>query len=113
MTSHAEVAELVERVAHKGVGLHLDTGNLLLADEGFGGADVLTQLAPKACHLHVSVPQLDVLDTVAGDVHARLGEALRDGGYDGWISVEVKRQDGGVSDALARSLDVIAKGYVT
>lgn len=112
LTTHDEVAELVARVGHAGVGLHLDTGNLLLADEGHNMPGILTRLAPQAKHVHVSAPQLETLDTVADDVHARLGNALRDGGYAGWVSVEVKRQDGDVSAALARSLDVMARRYV-
>ena len=90
LTHWQEVAELVARVAHPGVGIHLDTACISLA-----GDDVVEAIAacgPVMRHFHVSEPALGGVARPSLD-HARFGAALRQSSYGGFVSIEMRRQD--------------------
>ncbi len=89
LTRWQDVAELVARVNHPGVAIHLDTACIHLA-----GDDVVE--AVSACgatmrHFHISEPELGDFANPTID-HGRIGSALRASSYSGFVSIEMRRQ---------------------
>jgi sugar phosphate isomerase/epimerase len=85
VTTTAEAVRLVQEVDTAGIGLQIDTGTLFLEAEP---PDVLTMAAPFAVHAHISEPDLQ---TLGGVDHAPIAAALRDSGYAGSLSVEMRQ----------------------
>lgn len=86
-----EAAELVARVDHPGVTLHLDTACTALA--GDDPAEAALACAPRLRHFHVSAPQLAPVDAASDLPHPAIAAALRSGGYAGWVSIEMRRAE--------------------
>ena len=88
ITHWREAVDLVAAVDTPGFGLHLDTGCIHLA----GDDPVEAVLACKGItrHFHVSEPHLVDLSKPAID-HRRVGSALCQTGYTGWVSIEMRR----------------------
>jgi sugar phosphate isomerase/epimerase len=88
VTRWFEAAELVRRCNSPGIKLHLDAACTVLA------GDDLTQAVAETmdilAHVHISEPQLGSFDSPSLD-HAQFARALRDVGYSGWCSVEMRR----------------------
>lgn len=81
----ADARRFVDHVDSPGVALHLDSGGLHL-----GGGDiglVIRDIGPF-CHYHASEPMLAPLGDTVVD-HAGAVRALRDIGYDKWVSIEM------------------------
>jgi D-psicose/D-tagatose/L-ribulose 3-epimerase len=96
-----EGAELVRAVDHPGFGLHLDAAALYLAGEDL--AEVLPQVASLLRHFHISEPDLgDFLAPRAP--HLSNLRRLRESGYAGWCSVEMRPPSKGLADAGPWSL---------
>jgi sugar phosphate isomerase/epimerase len=79
--------DFVRRVGHPSFRLHLDAAGMTLAGDelstSFEGArDVLR-------HFHVSEPNLGIVG-VGGTDHGAMAASLRNIGYDGWASVEMR-----------------------
>ena len=87
ITNTSEAVELVRDVDHPGFKVHLDAGVMTLNGESYEG--VLEKAIPFLGHFHISEPHLQSITENVTD-HARLGRALRQLGYDGWISIEMK-----------------------
>jgi D-psicose/D-tagatose/L-ribulose 3-epimerase len=85
VTTTAEAVRLVAEVGTPGIGLQIDTGTLLLEAEPPG---VLAMAAPLAVHAHVSEPDLQ---PPGGANHAPIAAALRESGYMGSLSIEMKQ----------------------
>jgi D-psicose/D-tagatose/L-ribulose 3-epimerase len=85
-----EAADLVRAVDVPGFGLHLDTGCIHLA--GDDPAEAVLACKGMIRHFHVSEPHLVDLGHPAID-HRRVGEALLEAEYPGWISIEMRRSD--------------------
>lgn len=77
---------LVEAVGHPGFRLHLDAAGMTMANER---PDAVAQCLPVLAHFHASEPQLAPLGTGGVD-HAAFAAVLRDGGYQGYVSVEMR-----------------------
>jgi sugar phosphate isomerase/epimerase len=88
VTTVAEAARLVDAVGEEGFGLHLDVGELLCNQEPVD--QVLAAYALRARHFHISEPFLAAVGTSQGAPHRQIGTALRAGGYDGWVSIEMR-----------------------
>src|SRR5208282_746853 len=86
VTSWRDAAELVRAVDTPGFGLQLDTGCIHLA--GDDPAEAVLACAGILRHFHVSEPHLVGLSNPAVD-HRRVGEALKEAGYRGWVSIEM------------------------
>jgi D-psicose/D-tagatose/L-ribulose 3-epimerase len=100
VTRWFEAAELVRRIASPGIGLHLDVACTVLA--GDDPVMAIQQCATAIRHFHISEPHLGGFSAPIID-HARVGDALRKSGYDGWVSIEMRRQDdpiGAVREAI-------------
>lgn len=85
-----EAAELVRRVASPGIGLHLDVACTVLA--GDDAVNAIQECALALRHFHISEPDLGGFTAPIID-HARVGSALRASNYNGWVSIEMRRQD--------------------
>ena len=101
-TRWRQAADLVVAVDTPGFGLHLDTGCIHVA-----GDDPVQ--AVRACeglirHFHVSEPHLVDLRRPLID-HRRVGEALRQIEYQGWVSLEMRRP---AEDPLVRIGESVA-----
>ena len=89
VTTTAEAARLVEQAATPGIGLQIDTGTLFLEAED---PAILRRVAPIAVHAHVSEPDLQEVGAHGLD-HQPIAQALRDSGYAGSVSIEMKAVD--------------------
>lgn len=89
LTSWADVLGMVEAVASPGVRVHLDTGCVLLGGGEIGEA--ITAARPLLAHFHAAQPQLAGFAEPTAN-HAEAARALREGGYDGWVAIEMREQ---------------------
>lgn len=98
ITNVVDARILVSRVDHPGFRLHLDAGGLELCG---GPIDKIIRESMPAGHYHASEP---MLAPIAGGTvnHGLAIRALRDAGYVGWVSIEMKP-----SPRLFDSIDVI------
>lgn len=90
ITRWFEAAELVRRCDSPGIRLHLDAACTALADDNL--AEAVAATTDILAHVHISEPQLGAFDNPHVD-HAGFAMALRNAGYDGWCSVEMRRSD--------------------
>lgn len=88
LTSAHDAALLVEQVGRPGVRLHLDTACMLLA--GDDPAECVRRYAPLLAHVHLSEPELAPVGATPSAVHAEVILALREVGYSGGVSVEMR-----------------------
>ena len=86
-----DAADLVARVDHPGIVLHLDTACTALA--GDDPVAAATACASRVRHFHVSAPHLAPVDETSAIAHPAIADALRHGGYTGWVSIEMRRTD--------------------
>jgi sugar phosphate isomerase/epimerase len=107
-TTTADARRLVEAVDHPAFGLHLDAGAIEI--NGDGDAEV-TEAARIARHFHASEIDLAALGSGTVD-HARVGGLLRRAGYNGWVSIEMKRHEpDSLVSRLERAIDIAAEAY--
>lgn len=108
VTHTAAAAELVRTVNHPGFGLHLDAGGITLARDALA---LVRDLAARARHYHISEPHLVPIGQGGAD-HATLAAALRDGGYDQWLSVEMKPVAGQtLAEVLVQVAGIVREQY--
>lgn len=84
VTTTAEAVRLVAEVDTRGIALQIDTGTILLEAEP---PEVLHLAAPLAVHAHVSDVDLQPPGSAG---HSSIATALRDSGYAGSLSVEMR-----------------------
>jgi D-psicose/D-tagatose/L-ribulose 3-epimerase len=89
LTHWQDAAELAERVGHPGVGVHLDTACITLA--GDDPVEAIRACGTLTRHFHISEAALGPFVDPAID-HHRIGAALRDSFYGGFVSIEMRRQ---------------------
>ncbi|MEA3249118.1 MAG: sugar phosphate isomerase/epimerase family protein [Patescibacteria group bacterium] len=101
----SEAAKLVRQVDSPGFRLHLDTACMTLA-----GDDVARSIRDNAdilAHFHASEPQLGDFSAPEMD-HTAAAGALRESGYAGWVSIEMKPTENimtGIRQATGYVLD--------
>lgn len=118
VTTSAEALDLVTAVNQPGFGLHLDTGGLTLAYES---TETLSRAGSWWRHFHISEPNLAPIgDPAASDAveidarHARYGAALKQSGYTGWISLEMKTlPDDRCLESVSQAIEFARKHYST
>ncbi len=109
VTTVAEARQLVDRVRHPGFGLHLDIGGMILSGEDI--PDVIRECGDQIRHFHVSEPFLAPVHSGDTD-HETIAEALRDVGYDGWVSIEMRPDpEHSVTDHVGPSLERVVRAY--
>lgn len=103
----AEGLALVQEVGSPGFGLHLDAGALTLNRENI--AEAIAEAAGVLQHFHASDPGLVPLGTGGAD-HAACAGALREAGYESWVSVEMRPLPDGLA-GLRRAVERLRAWY--
>lgn len=104
MTALADVHDIVRRTDSPQVQVHVDSAAIHMCRGNF--RQEITALE-SFCHYHISEPLLAPI--AGGEVAQDEGYAvLRDTGYQGWVSVEMKQPER--SEDLAASLACVAAG---
>ncbi len=88
VTTAKEGIALVQAVGNPGFGLHLDIACMTLA-----GDDVVESIkaaAPYLRHFHISSPMLEQVEARQDVAHEQAAQALRDIGYDQYVSIEMR-----------------------
>lgn len=106
-THAADVTRLVRKVDSPGIRWHLDTGELIMNSEPV--PSVILENADVIGSVHTSEPQLAALDA-PWDGHKTVARALAEAGYQGTISVEMKRASDGLA-AVKRAADFVLQTY--
>jgi sugar phosphate isomerase/epimerase len=107
ITTTTEAIAFCEAVASRGVKVNGDAGAIAM-----NGEDTRVSIAaamPWLGHFHASEPSL--AETTDGPVQAAAAEALRECGYDGWVSIEMKAVESGRVEAMARAADRVRALY--
>lgn len=92
--------ELVRQVAHPNFMLNLDVGAMVCNGEGIGA---LRGNVRHISHVHISEPWLKPIEP--RPLHRELAALLRDEGYDGYVSIEMGRQDD--SRTLVKAMEYV------
>jgi len=107
--SSNEGMELVRLVDHPNFGLHLDAKAMIEANEDFEKA--FEEHGQHAKHFHVGDPGLAPPGSTGVD-HAPMGRALRRSGYDGYVSIEMRRGFGPTREVVSTSVDYVKSHYL-
>lgn len=108
VTGWREALALVEAVDTPGFGLHLDTGCIHM--NGDDPAQAIRESGDAICHFHVSEPQLADFSSPVVDHHSA-ARSLRDIGYQGWISIEMRCGEAPLA-TLDAALGFVADTYL-
>jgi sugar phosphate isomerase/epimerase len=107
ITTTAEAIDLVKEIDTGGIGLQIDTGTLFLEQED---PQILIRAARHAAHAHVSEPDLAPLGTSGVD-HRSVAVALRESGYNGSLSIEM-RAVAGWQAAIEQAVALVRETYL-
>ena len=91
--------DLVKKVANPGFQLHLDIACMALAGDDVAAS--IKNAAPVLKHFHISSPMLELVEDREDVKHREAAQALREIGYDRFVSIEM-RPGGEGDDNLAR-----------
>lgn len=108
-TNTRDAVELVRQVDHPGFGFHLDTGVMTMNGESY--LEALDLCFPYLRHVHISEPFLAPVHRRQSD-HELLARALRERGYEGWVSIEMKRDEQDPVGTLRSSIQYAAGVYL-
>jgi sugar phosphate isomerase/epimerase len=100
--------ELVRAVDSPGFGLHLDLAGMILA-----GDDISSSIRDSSGilrHFHISAPFLEDITQVEESKHKQAASALKEIGYDGLVSIEMKPGEGNL-DRTERAVNLAQKIY--
>lgn len=99
-----EADAFVRRVDHPATMLNFDIGALHMEGDFVRIEQIAADTVNRIGHVHISEPQLAPAPADAGQAAHAL-RALRDAGYEGWYSIEMKPGIPDPLDALRHSLD--------
>lgn len=88
-------AELVRAVNRPGFGLHLDVACMALAGDNL--ADSVRESSDILKHFHISSPMLEQVEARDDVAHEDAANALRETGYDGYVSIEMRPGEAGTN----------------
>lgn len=103
LTSHAELRDFVALVDHPAIVHHVDLGGAQLAGED--PVEVITAAAPLR-HFHASTPHLAPPDPESPPLR-RAVDTLSRSGYDGWVSIEMRRQEADPAGAVLAAIGAV------
>lgn len=105
LTNVNDLVSFVRHVDSPGVQVHFDTGATSLNKEDVSAA---IRTADKFVHYHISESMLaNIADGVVD--HESAFKTLRAIGYDGYVSIEMKRGEGDDLENLKRALDKVRR----
>ncbi|MBQ4824475.1 sugar phosphate isomerase/epimerase [Leisingera sp. HS039] len=107
LTEAGAAAEFVAAVDHPAIRLILDVGAMHLNDQFDTVARMIGENIDCLNHVHISEPFLEPAPKSTAAA-ATVLEALRNAEYDGWVSIEMKRHQDGLSaveQSVARLMD--------
>lgn len=108
MTTSAETAAVVRRVAHPSVRMQLDLGAVSMNGEDL--EQVVHDHVPLIGHVHISEPHLRPLQD--RDLHARYGAVLRECfAADAVATIEMRRDAADSLGAVERALQIATECY--
>ena len=107
LTTLAEAADFVTRLAHPGVTLNYDIGALLAADQAAQAGALYTAASGRVSHVHVSEPELAPAPADLASF-AAIARQLVAAGHTGWFSIEMRRPDGDVMAGINACLGRVA-----
>ena len=108
ITHVSEALHLVRAVDSPGFRLQIDAAQMTMTSEAV--APTIEQAAPWINHVHASEPMLAPLVPNPADTHAALRAALQEHGYEGWVSLEMRKGDEPI-EALRDSVEALASLY--
>lgn len=108
LQGYGEVIEIVEYIDHPNIGLHLDTGCVLLNNDNI--EDAIFAGSDRLIHFQAAEPDLGNFDTIVAD-HSGAGIALRSVGYDRWVAIEMLEQGEGDIAAAERAVAFALRTY--
>lgn len=95
-----DVAAFVAQVDHPAVTVILDVGAMHMNDEFADTPRQIPAILDRLTHVHVSEPQLAPAPASTDEARTVL-TALADGGYDRFVSIEMKAPEGGLATVRA------------
>ncbi len=107
ITDTSQGLHLVNMICSPGFGLHLDAKSI--AEEPAPPKDIFEKMAPLAKHFHINDPGLVEIGSVAR-YHEAFGAALREAGYAGYASIEMKTLPD-FRNVVERSINFAKKCY--
>lgn len=88
LTRTQDVLSLLQGLRQLGIGLNLDVGTMV---ENHESAEMLRGYVHEISHVHISEPYL--VPVQSRPLHKALAKVLREEGYGGFVSIEMKRVD--------------------
>ena len=108
LSSTREVISLLKQNKVPGLALNLDIGAILSNNEDI---ETTIELAlPYTGHVHISMPKLNRV-TTSYELHKSVASALRKGGYEGVVSIEMKTDGENNTNDLPEILRVVRECY--
>ena len=83
-----ETVEFIREVGNAGIKLNLDIGALLTNNEDYS---IIFDNVDLVNHVHISEPGLKTV--TKHELHSQIRDLLTDSGYEGFISIEMAKQD--------------------
>lgn len=107
ITTTAQAIDLVEAVDTPGIAVQIDMGTIFIEGED---PSVLLRAGPVAAHAHVSEPGLQPVGSADID-HRPTAAALKESGYSGFLSIEMRAVDNWEA-ALRTAAASVKKNYL-
>jgi D-psicose/D-tagatose/L-ribulose 3-epimerase len=110
ITSLEEGGEIVEMVNHSNFKLHLDTKVLFGSDGKISSK--IKRYKKIITHVHVGDENLLEPGTLNTNDHLEIGESLRSINYQGYITLEMRRDLKDIKGSIKRGVEFIKKNYL-
>lgn len=103
-----EAYKMVNDVASPGFGLHLDAKAMIDSKENFNS--VFKKYGKIVKHFHAGDPGISPPGYTGFD-HSVIGQAISGSGYDGFLSIEMKREFGETKSMVKNAVEYVRKKY--
>ena len=107
LNNSSDTLDLVKRINHQGIKLHIDVAAMKLADED--ETDIIKEAKDYLEHYHISEPFLGDFGKPESN-HRETSEALNLIGYKKWVSIEM-RMVNSPKQSIKKALDFVRSVY--